>query len=47
MAEQGPSKSDIEDVFKRLRALPANKVCNWHLNRRIDHPAMRRKNNLV
>ncbi|XP_058806888.1 ADP-ribosylation factor GTPase-activating protein 2 isoform X2 [Phymastichus coffea] len=27
MAEPAPCKSDIEDVFKRLRALPANKTC--------------------
>lgn len=26
MAEDGPTKSDIEAVFKRLRAIPANKV---------------------
>ncbi|XP_045132738.1 ADP-ribosylation factor GTPase-activating protein 2-like isoform X2 [Portunus trituberculatus] len=27
MAEDGPSKSDIEAVFRRLRAVPTNKVC--------------------
>ncbi|XP_068622969.1 ADP-ribosylation factor GTPase-activating protein 3 [Battus philenor] len=27
MADSGPSKSDIEAVFQRLRAIPANKVC--------------------
>ncbi|KAI4476369.1 hypothetical protein M0804_013640 [Polistes exclamans] len=27
MAEFGPSRSDIEDIFKRLRAIPANKTC--------------------
>ncbi|XP_042213212.1 ADP-ribosylation factor GTPase-activating protein 2-like isoform X5 [Homarus americanus] len=27
MAENGPSKSDIEATFKRLRAIPTNKVC--------------------
>ncbi|XP_050721378.1 ADP-ribosylation factor GTPase-activating protein 2-like isoform X2 [Eriocheir sinensis] len=27
MAEDGPSKCDIEAVFKRLRAISANKVC--------------------
>nr|XP_037871178.1 ADP-ribosylation factor GTPase-activating protein 2 isoform X2 [Bombyx mori] len=27
MADSGPSKSDIEAVFQRLRAIPANKAC--------------------
>ncbi|KAK8398042.1 hypothetical protein O3P69_003741 [Scylla paramamosain] len=27
MAEDGPSKCDIEAVFRRLRAVPTNKVC--------------------
>ncbi|KAL2724750.1 ADP-ribosylation factor GTPase-activating protein 2 isoform X1 [Vespula maculifrons] len=27
MAEFGPSQSDIEEIFKRLRAIPANKTC--------------------
>ncbi|XP_028168867.1 ADP-ribosylation factor GTPase-activating protein 3 [Ostrinia furnacalis] len=27
MADSGPSKSDIESIFQRLRAIPANKVC--------------------
>ncbi|XP_041969598.1 probable ADP-ribosylation factor GTPase-activating protein AGD9 isoform X2 [Aricia agestis] len=27
MADSGPSKNDIEAVFQRLRAIPANKVC--------------------
>ncbi|CAG9782622.1 unnamed protein product [Diatraea saccharalis] len=27
MADSGPSKSDIEAIFQRLRAIPANKVC--------------------
>ncbi|XP_034944647.1 ADP-ribosylation factor GTPase-activating protein 2 isoform X2 [Chelonus insularis] len=27
MAESGPTKSDIEEIFKRLRAIPTNKTC--------------------
>ncbi|RVE51886.1 hypothetical protein evm_003506 [Chilo suppressalis] len=27
MADSGPNKSDIEAIFQRLRAIPANKVC--------------------
>jgi len=26
MAEQGPNKSDIVSIFKRLKSIPANKV---------------------
>ncbi|XP_026331747.1 uncharacterized protein F07F6.4 [Hyposmocoma kahamanoa] len=27
MADSGPTKSDIEAIFQRLRSIPANKVC--------------------
>ncbi|XP_015119677.1 ADP-ribosylation factor GTPase-activating protein 2 [Diachasma alloeum] len=27
MADSGPTKSDIEEIFKRLRAIPTNKTC--------------------
>lgn len=32
MADSGPSKSDIEAIFQRLRAIPANKVCYYSRN---------------
>ena len=36
MAETGPSKSDIESVFKRLRAVSTNKVSNLKIFKDIN-----------